>query len=139
VLILPKEAIIAALERELPGLVAIYLFGSHASAEARSDSDVDLGVLPPRQDAHTLTFALLLGLQEKVAAICSRDVDLINLRLASTVLAKEVVVNGDRFYCRDRYAADEFEMHALSLYQKLNEERAAILQDGLSGKRFYGS
>ena len=136
---LPKEAIIAVLVRELPDLAAIYLFGSHASAEARPDSDVDLGILPPRQDAHTLTFARLLALREKVAAICSCDVDLINLRLAPTVLAKEVVVNGDRFYCRDRYDADEFEMHTLSLYQKLNEERMAILRDGFSGERFYGS
>jgi predicted nucleotidyltransferase len=135
--LLPNESIIAALLRELPDLAAIYLFGSHASGDSGPDSDLDLGILPPRDGAHRLDFASLLVLQEKLATICSCDVDLINLRLAPTVLAKEVICHGERIYCGDRYAADEFEMLTLSFYQKLNEEREAILRDGLGGERFY--
>jgi predicted DNA-binding protein (UPF0251 family) len=54
---------------------------------------------------------------------------LVNLRLASTVMAKEVIANGVRVACPDISAADEFEALTLSFYQELNRERAAILLD----------
>ena len=40
----------------------------------------------------------------------------------------EVVTTGRRIYTGDARAADEFEMLTLSLYQKLNDERRAILE-----------
>lgn len=42
-----------------------------------------------------------------------------------------------RIYCGDLYAADEFEMLVLSFYQKLNEERAEVLAEGLRSGRFH--
>ncbi len=42
-----------------------------------------------------------------------------------------------RIFCADNYVADEFEMLALSLYQKLNEERAELLAEGLRSGSFY--
>jgi uncharacterized protein len=70
-------------------------------------------------------------------AVVNRDVDLINLRLAPTVLQKEIVMNGRRIYQTIGTTADEFEMLVLSLYQKLNEERAEILAEGLRSGKFY--
>ncbi len=136
---LPEKAIINALRSEFPELEAIYLFGSHANRENRADSDVDLGLLLPHVNAHTITARRLMKPQQIIADICSCDVDLINLRTATTVLAKEVVMNSVLLFCRNRFAVDEFEMHTLSFYQKLNEERREILQEGLAGGRFYGS
>jgi uncharacterized protein len=54
-------------------------------------------------------------------------VDLINLRLVSTVLQKEIITNGRRLYTNDEYATEEFEMLTYSFYQKLNQERGEIL------------
>ncbi len=56
-----------------------------------------------------------------------RTVDLVNLREVNTVFQKEIIVDGRRIRCIDRFAADEFEMLTISYYQKLNEERADIL------------
>lgn len=42
-----------------------------------------------------------------------------------------------RVYTGDEYAADEFEMLTLSFYQKLNQERAEVLVEGLQSGRFY--
>jgi len=42
-----------------------------------------------------------------------------------------------RIYTGDEYAAEEFEMLTLSYYQKLNEERAGVLAEGLRSGRFY--
>ncbi len=63
--------------------------------------------------------------------------DLVNLRQVSTVFQKEIVMAERRIYCADQYAADEFEMLTISFYQKLNEERAGILAEGLRSGSFY--
>lgn len=42
-----------------------------------------------------------------------------------------------RIYTGDEYAADEFEMLTLSLYQKLNEERAGIGKAVMAGGRLH--
>ena len=76
-------------------------------------------------------------LRFSLESLLNRPVDLINLRLVSTVFQKEVVCSERRIYCVDDYAADEFEMLALSYYQKLNEERRAILDEfWQSGKAY---
>lgn len=120
----------------LPETQAIYLFGSAASGDMRTDSDVDIAVLLPpdvaRRAGNLSGNDLHLALESRL----SRDVDLINLREASTVFQKEVVVNGQRILCTDIDAADTFEMHVLSLYQKLHDERAEILAEGRSSGRF---
>jgi uncharacterized protein len=66
-----------------------------------------------------------------------RSVDLINLRQVSTVLQKEVVMADRRIFEGDLGAAEEFEMLTLSYYQKLNEERAGVIEDALARGRFH--
>ena len=69
--------------------------------------------------------------------LLGKEVDLINLRRVPTVLQKEVVVADCRIYAGNEFAAEEFEMLTLSYYQKLNEERAEIVADAISGGRFH--
>ena len=52
-----------------------------------------------------------------------------NLRAVSVVFRKEIVFTGERVYTGDEFAAEEFEMLTLSLYQKLNDERREILEE----------
>lgn len=110
-----------------PETQAIYLFGTYGTADERAESDVDIALLlPPRGREGNLQLAgsdCRFRLQE----LLDKEVDLLSLRMLSTVFQKEVVMNGRLIYCGDRYAVDEFEMLTLSSYQKLNEERAAIL------------
>ena len=75
---------------------------------------------------------VLSDLHYELETLLNKDVDLTNLRQAPTVLQKEIIVADHRIYCANQYAADEFEMLTISYYQRLNEERAEIIQDALA-------
>jgi predicted nucleotidyltransferase len=120
----------------LPHTQAIYLFGSFAADQPMSGSDVDLAVLLPPLEARRIGRLAGGRLHLALEASLSRDVDLINLREVSTVFQKEIVFTGERIHCADANAADEFEMHVLSRYQKLNAEHAEIIAEGRSSGHF---
>ena len=102
---------------------AVYVFGSAAAGRARSDSDLDLAILPAASIAPSKLFEAKLQLAEAVG----RDVDLIDLSASTTVLRKEVLAGGRLLYETDRVRRAEFEMYALSDYARLNEEREPVL------------
>ncbi len=121
--------ITAAILGAYPDTQAIYLFGSWGTEDEWPNSDIDIAVLLPPEQAQFVDFWAWLQLSGHLSTIVYKDVDLLNIRQASTVLQKEVVVAERRIYTGDSYAADEFEMLTLSFYQKLNEERADILAE----------
>ncbi len=122
-----------------PHVQAVYLFGTYDTEREWPGSDVDVAVLLPPEEAKRSGSLTWSGLHVALEQLLGKDVDLINLRQAPTVVQKEVVFAGRRIICTDRYAAEEFEMLVLSFYQKLNEERAEILAGGLRSGRFIGA
>ncbi|HEY1407720.1 MAG TPA: nucleotidyltransferase domain-containing protein [Promineifilum sp.] len=110
-----------------PDTQGIYLFGSFGTADIRSDSDVDIALLLPPETAKQAGALWMSDLHRELSVLLGRDVDLLNARQVSTVFQKAIIY-GDLIFCGDRYAVDEFEMLTLSYYQKLNEERAEILE-----------
>ncbi|GMU64305.1 MAG: hypothetical protein AMXMBFR36_05790 [Acidobacteriota bacterium] len=120
-----EDARIASrLAAALPGLVAVYRFGSTAAGTERAGSDVDLAVLAEGPVDAGRRF----DLQEELATELGRDVDLVDLGRASTVLAVEVVGRGELLLDADPARRGAFEDLALSSYARLNEERRAILE-----------
>jgi len=69
--------------------------------------------------------------------LLEREVDLINLRLVSTVFQNEILDSGRLIIVNDAEAVREFEMRIFSFYQKLSEERKEILADFYHRKRAY--
>lgn len=132
-----QDAMCATLQSVLPDLQAVYLFGSWADGTARSDSDLDLGVLLPHLRAKEAGSFAMSDLQARLEAVAGRKVDLINLRLVSTVFRKVIITTGLPIHVADQRALQEFEMITLSLYQKLNEERAEILRSVRQDGRAY--
>ncbi len=131
------DDIIKKVLRHYPETQAIYLFGSYGTEYERPESDADIALLLP-PDVSKKTGSLAMSrLSSELQSLLKRDVDLINLRQAPTVLRKEVVADDRRIHTGDERAAEEFEMLTLSLYQKLNEERAGIVKDAMAGGRFY--
>ena len=120
-----------------PDVQAIYLFGSYGTENEWPDSDVDLAVLLPPVKAKATGSLALSPLWLELEQALGKSVDLINARQVSTVFQKEIIMADRRIYCGDRYAADEFEMLVLSFYQKLNQERAEVLAEGLRSGRFH--
>jgi len=93
-----------------PGVVAAFLFGSHARGAAHRDSDVDLGVLLDRRQFpdRRARFAVRLRLTEwLIATTHCNQVDVVVLNDAPPLLSRHVVTRGERVFC-----ADEASMHA---------------------------
>lgn len=117
------------LGRAFPALQAVYLFGSCGTADERRTSDVDIALLLTPTAAKMVTAERLLEVRCALEEALARDVDLVNIRMANVVFQHEVIKDARRILCRDAYAADLFEIRTMSLYQKLNEERAGILDE----------
>lgn len=106
---------------------AIYVFGTFGTADERPDSDVDIAVLLPPADARRQPQLMLTPCHLALTDALGKSVDLVNARCVSTVFQKEIVQSGRLLFSGDDNAIAEFEMLTLSLYEKLNEERKAIL------------
>ena len=130
---IPTEPIISV----YPAVQAVYLFGSYAGGVENDNSDIDIALLLPHLQAKEEQSLAISPLRFNLEKRLKTIVDLINLRMVSTVFQKEIVSYGQRIYCRDEYAAETFEMLVLSLYGKLNEERSGILQEFYRTKRAY--
>jgi predicted nucleotidyltransferase len=120
-----------------PNIQAIYLFGSAATESEWFNSDIDIALLLPHQEAKQIPSLYLLPLHSQLTHYFKKSVDLINLRQVNVVLRKEVIMAECLIYCADRYSVDEFEMLTLSFYQKLNEERKGILAEFFRTKKAY--
>jgi len=130
-------AIAETVLRHYPETQAIYLFGSYGTDEEWPDSDVDIALLLPPDQAKRLQPLMMSPLHSDLATLLGRRVDLLNLRRVSTVMQKEIIMAERRIYTGNEYAADEFEMLTISFYQKLNQERAGVLAEGLRSGSFY--
>lgn len=128
-----SERIVRFLRERVGGLLGVYRFGS-TGEQRRPDSDVDVALLAQRP----ARVEELFELAQHLASRLGRDVDLLDLRTASTVMAAQVLSRGERLYCADEGACDAFETRALSAYALLNEERAGILQDIAERGTVYG-
>ena len=101
----------------------IYVFGSFGGPAARPDSDVDIAFLNSRQVDAVKRFEIANLLADRLG----RTVDLVDLREASTVMAKEVIRTGTPILVSDPSVREDFEMRVLSDYARLNEERQPVL------------
>ena len=131
------NAIIQTVLRHYPDTQAIYLFGSYGTENEWPDSDVDIALLLPPKQARAVRLVAMSPLCSELGSLLKKSVDLINLREVSTVFQKEIIAADRRIHTGNAYAAEEFEMLVLSFYQKLSEERAGILAEGLRSGRFY--
>jgi len=111
-----------------PDIQAIYLFGSAVNYQLQSDSDIDIALLLPHQVAKKLGNLSMSPLHLELTHYFQRNVDLINLREVTTVFQYIIINTGKIIYYRDKITYRTFEILTWSFYQKLNEERAAILE-----------
>lgn len=102
----------------------IILFGSLSGDTARSDSDVDIAFLSSIKRSRYELFMIA----QHLAIQLDRDVDLIDLDTASTVLRQQVAHKGALIFSGNKQKYVEFRMRAYKEYARLNEERAKILR-----------
>ncbi len=125
--------ILSALRDALPEVTAAYLFGSRAEGAECAASDVDLAVLlPEHRDA-----VGLWETGERIARALGADVDLLDLRAASTVMQWQIVTTGRRLFAKGD-EADLYEVFILAEMTSLNEARAPLIADIQREGRVHG-
>ena len=112
--------IVRRLRGALPGLLGVYAFGSRVEGTALSGSDLDLAVLVAGY-AEPLR---LWDLSADIADIARCEVDLLDLRAATTVMQHQVLTRGRRLWGVDPEAG-LFECFVLSEKQRWDERTAA--------------
>ena len=118
-----KQVIVDFLVQKLDPLL-IYLYGSYAKGKACPNSDVDLAFYANQQSDPYEIFLLA----NQLAMQLRKDVDLVDLRTASTVFRAQVISTGELLLCSDRFFKENYEIRVLKEYTKLNEERKEILE-----------
>ncbi len=82
----------------VPGLAAVYLFGSAARGTSRSRSDIDVAVLFEENAERIDIVSLMAGL----SGAAGRDVDVIILNRAEPRLYHEIVRTGEILFEKNR-------------------------------------
>ncbi|OGT30827.1 MAG: hypothetical protein A2W28_06690 [Gammaproteobacteria bacterium RBG_16_51_14] len=128
-----KDTIIAA----YPQCHSIYLFGSWATEDETELSDLDIAVLLPGH-SNEIQYNDKLALSGQLAMTARVEkADIIDIRQVDTIFQMQIIDTGRRVDIDDGNEANLFEMTILSRYQKLNDERDEILQEGIKQGRFY--
>ena len=127
------QAAISSIRTAFPNTLAIYLFGSHANGTANSDSDLDLAVLVAGY-AEPLQ---LWDISNNLAEIAGCDVDLLDMRAASTVMQYQILQTGRRLWA-NKLEADLFECFVLSEKLYFDQARAGLLDDIQKRGTVYG-
>lgn len=129
-----NRLIVDELRRAVGDLVAVYRFGSSAQGTSHRHSDSDIAVLARAPLAALARF----DLQERLAGLLGHDVDLIDLTIASPVMAIQVVAHGQLLFEDESDVRGEFEDRTFSSYARLNEERRGILERIAAEGTVYG-
>jgi len=106
------DLIVAALRGGPPVRLAI-LFGSTARGTQRNDSDIDIGIVPEDPE---LPLNEELTLQTELSRVSGRQVDLVRLDRASTLLRWQVVRYGRALVEAEPFAAARFTADTVAEY-----------------------
>ncbi len=116
-------------------LCTLLVFGSFSAGRATAHSDVDVAVLY-RADAVPSSLQRL-DLQQDLADLLQRDVDLIILNHADPIIAAQIDQNGELLVNKDVRLWDEQRVRILTSYAELKEIRKPM-EEGILERRFYG-
>jgi predicted nucleotidyltransferase len=109
----PDLDLIVAVLRSGPPLRLAMLFGSTAKGTQRIDSDIDIGIVP---DDPELSLTEELTLQTELSRVSGRQVDLVRLDRASTLLRWQVVRYGRALVEAKPFAAARFTAETVAEY-----------------------
>ena len=115
-----------------PQVLAAYHFGSSSDGTAHASSDVDVGVLFRTR----VPLEELIRIEIRLDDSIPETLDLVDVKRAGPFVALEII-RGERFYCRNETAADEFDLYVLRRAGDLEyferERRAFYLESSPAG------
>jgi predicted nucleotidyltransferase len=119
------DKVLTKIQAEIPGIIAIVLFGTFGTEYETAQSDLDIALLSKGK----LDPVFLWNLAQEIAREVRRDVDLIDLCQASTVFRVHILASGQVLFCADEYEFGQFDTTSFSMYFHLQEMRKGILED----------
>ena len=128
-----EPLICTELQKAFPNALGIYAFGSRVQGTADAQSDLDLAVLVAGYADPLQLFEMANQLADKLGY----EVDLLDLRAASTVMQYQVITTGSRLWAKD-VQAGLFEAFVLSAKTSLDEARAELLSEIREDGDVYG-
>lgn len=126
-------SIVETIQSILVDVEAIYLFGSMAQGLSRLDSDIDIAIL----SAKLLSVNEAMAIKSQLGQRLQRDIDLVDLRNASTEIAFQVITEGLCLFGADKPNVGLFEVSVMTRYADLQIERREIISDIVSRGRVY--
>lgn len=126
------EALIQRVRKALPEALSLYAFGSRVQGTAGQQSDLDLAVLV----AGYADPVRLWQLAGELADVAGCEVDLLDMRAASTVMQSQILNTGQRLWASD-HRAGIFEGFVLSEKTGLDEARSGLMADIQKEGRVY--
>jgi len=105
------------------GIIAVYLFGSHAKKKSHAKSDIDLAIL---FDKNTVSKALdrSLKITCDLMKLLNRDkVDIVTLNTANPILKNQVYKYGFLLFCKDPIEVIRFKARTFLEYLDIQPVR----------------
>ena len=129
---------------ERAGVIAAYLFGSHARGQAHTLSDVDVAVLFAEETPGNARFDSVLRLVfELERALGAGRVDVVDMEDVAIMLRYQILRDGRLIYCTDPKRRARFYARSMSLYFDFLPSRKlyyrhlmARIKEGRLGERF---
>ena len=106
------QRITSEIKAAIPDVRLVYLFGSEARGYAVADSDIDIAFWAIKP----IDSVKRWNLEQDIASIFNRDVDLVDLAAVGDLLRKEVIEHGIRLF-GDPDEAMLFEIRVIKDYQ----------------------
>lgn len=99
------------------GIIAVYLFGSHAKGHATAQSDVDLAILFSETVNQRRQFDKSLKISCDLMKLLNRDrVDVVTLNIATPVIKNQVYKYGTLIFCKNPVLAVRFKARSITEY-----------------------
>jgi uncharacterized protein len=93
----PDGPLVRDILAAMPNALAIYAFGSRVEGQAHAESDLDLAVLVAGYADPVRLWMLAGDLAGKIHC----DVDLLDMRAASTIMQHRILMTGRRLWARE--------------------------------------
>ncbi len=128
------DQIVSLLSKQVANLEGVYLFGSCLTEFFTTASDIDIAV----KATNRIEIQTLWELRNMLANTLKREIDLVDLSVADTVLRMQVISTGSRVFTSNFKKSEAWDSLVFSMYLQLNDDRREILKEIVSSGRVYG-
>lgn len=105
-------------------IAAVYMLGSAANGTLRSDSDIDIALLPVNDNGIPLRFRLELA--AKLELEFNRTMDIGVISPHNLIYANEAILHGRRILTLDKYYTEAAETRFLGCYLTFRQDRKPV-------------